>query len=101
MDPDNPDADEGICGSNGSTSFIKVEEEEMFGDNRENSFGIKKSDLGVVIGTGITINRFYFGLQYDMGLKNLANKSAWAPGYKFRNNSITIQLGFNLYRNRN
>ena len=68
LDPDNPDPDEGIFGSNGSPSFIKVEEVDMFGDNRENSFGIKKSDLGVVIVTGITINRFYIGLQYDMGL---------------------------------
>lgn len=72
---------------------------DFFGDDLDDSFGIKKSDMGLCLGIGMTVNRFYIGFQYDWGLKNLCNEVCWGSKYRFRNSSATILIGFNINKN--
>lgn len=74
----------------------EVVERKFFGSDLEESFGISKSDFGLVIGTGLTINRFYVGFQYDLGLTNLRDDSCWAENVRFRNGAATILVGINF-----
>lgn len=74
----------------------KIITRDYFGDDLETSFGIKKSDIGITLGIGMTVNRFYIGVQHSMGLKNLSNDVCWGSDIRFRNHSTTLLIGFNI-----
>lgn len=76
----------------------KIERKELafFGDDLEDSFGLNRFDTGLCFGVGITVSHFYFGVQYDLGLANIANRDCWNPGTKFHTHNFSIMLGFNL-----
>lgn len=76
-----------------------VVQRDYFGDDLETSLGMKKSDTGVCFGVGMTVNRFYIGFQYDLGLANLCNDVCWGNDVKFRNRSATVLIGFNINKN--
>ena len=66
------------------------EKGDIFGDEG----GLKRSDLGVRLGTGVVWKRIYFGLGYDIGCLNLIKESDGEG--TMRNNCFTISVGYNF-----
>lgn len=74
---------------------------DLFGDD-----GIlKRSDLGVRLGAGVTWKRMYLGLSYDIGCLNqlksdigalVGEEIGSAETAKIRNNCFTISIGYNF-----
>ena len=54
-------------------------------DSDEEKGGLKRFDAGLSFGTGVSINKFYIGLTYDLGLVNAADKDTWKD-YKMGRN---------------
>lgn len=67
-------------------------------DSDEEKGGLKRFDAGLSFGTGITYNKIYFGIKYDLGLANIADKKAWTDengkGQKIRNRNFAISVGY-------
>lgn len=57
--------------------------------------GLKRFDAGLTFGAGVSINKFYIGLNYDLGLANIADKKQWAD-YKIKNRNFSIGVGYNF-----
>lgn len=57
--------------------------------------GIKRFDAGMSFGTGVSINKFYIGLNYDLGLINIADKKEYKEN-KMRNRNFSIGFGYNF-----
>ncbi|MBD9178467.1 MAG: PorT family protein [Odoribacter splanchnicus] len=64
-------------------------------DSDEEKGGLKRFDAGLSFGTGVSINKFYIGLTYDLGLVNAADKDTWKD-YKMRNRNFSIGVGYNF-----
>lgn len=64
-------------------------------DSDQEKGGLKRFDAGLSFGTGVSINKFYVGLTYDLGLVNAADKDAWKD-YKMRNRNFSIGIGYNF-----
>ena len=64
-------------------------------DSDQEKGGLKRFDAGLSFGTGVSINKFYVGLTYDLGLVNAADKDAWKD-YKMRNRNFSIGVGYNF-----
>ncbi len=69
-----------------------------FGDEIETStikFGkdenLKRLEFGLAFGGGMEINRFLFGLGYNLGLTNISNNE---HSQKFKNRVIQISVGY-------
>ena len=62
-------------------------------DSDQEKGGLKRFDAGLSFGTGVSINKFYVGLTYDLGLVNAADKDAWKD-YKMRNRNFSIGIGY-------
>ncbi len=59
--------------------------------------GLDRFDWGLSFGAGIGINKFYFGLGYDLGLANILNDEIWdTDQVKCRNRNLHISVGFNF-----
>lgn len=59
--------------------------------------GLNRFDAGLSFGTGLSINKFYFGLGYDLGLANILNDEIWDTDLvKSRNRNFHISVGFNF-----
>lgn len=72
--------------------FDKSTEEEDGGD-------FKRFDAGLRFGAGVHISRFYVGLNYDLGLTNLArteSDSRFGKGTKYKNGSFQVSVGYNF-----
>lgn len=65
-------------------------------DSDENGGGIRRFDAGLSFGTGISINKVYIGVSYDMGLANILNDKQWGKYYKAKNRNFAITLGYNF-----
>lgn len=58
---------------------------------------VKKSDLGLKIGTGLTFFKHYFiGVYYQRGLKNIAQQNFGSPRLEFHNSCWNVSLGYNF-----
>ncbi|MDE7073858.1 MAG: PorT family protein [Odoribacter sp.] len=64
-------------------------------DDEEEKGGLKRFDAGLSFGTGVSINKFYIGLSYDLGLSNIADKKQWEDS-KLRNRNFSIGIGYNF-----
>ncbi len=68
-------------------------------DSDEEKGGLKRFDAGLSFGTGITYNKIYFGIKYDLGLANIADKKVWVnedtgKSQKIRNRNFAISVGY-------
>lgn len=67
-------------------------------DEQENG-DIKPFDMGLRFGAGVHIQKFYVGLEYDLGLSNIARTGdmyQWDNNDKLRNGSFAITVGYNF-----
>lgn len=66
--------------------------------NDSNSNYVNPFDMGIAVGVGITLsNKYFLGLNYDLGLVNVNGKRTRAFDHNsIKNNSFTINLGYNF-----
>lgn len=60
--------------------------------NEPETLKVKKPDMGIICGAGISYKKFYFGLQYELGLSKVVNPH-W---FKGRNRNLAISLGYDF-----
>lgn len=65
-------------------------------DADEDKGGLKRFDAGLSFGTGVSFNKIYFGLTYDLGLANIADKKVWGDDFKLKNRNFAISVGYNF-----
>ena len=65
-------------------------------DDDEEVGGVKRFDAGLSFGTGVSINKVYIGVSYDLGLANILNDKQWGKDYKARNRNFAITVGYNF-----
>lgn len=65
-------------------------------DSDEEKGGLKRFDAGLAFGAGVSFGKIYAGLNYDLGLANIANKDEWGSDYKLKNRSFNISVGYNF-----
>jgi hypothetical protein len=63
---------------------------DCFGDNG----GYKNFDCGLGFGAGLTVNKIFFGINYDLGLTNVSKASSDYGSLK--NRSLSLNVGFNF-----
>lgn len=63
-------------------------EDDFFGDSDEG--GAKRFDMGLGVGTGITWNKIFFGVNYEFGLTEVWKKS------KAKNGNFQVTVGYNF-----
>lgn len=90
----------------GVSGKIKFEEDgdsykiDAFGtadeDSDEEKGGLKRFDSGLSFGAGVSVKKFYVGLNYELGLVNIADKDAFGDDYKLRNRNFNISVGYNF-----
>lgn len=68
----------------------KEEKEDLFGKDNE----FKRFDAGLGIGAGFTYSKFFFGLNYQFGLANIAQDAE--DGYSVKNRNLSISIGYNF-----
>lgn len=92
----------------GISGKLKFEVEDMvkdeidfFGDD-DDQFGGKRFEVGLQVGAGVTINKFYIGCAYEFGLTN-AFDSKWDTdedydpiSFKGKNSNFMINVGYNF-----
>ncbi len=62
-----------------------------------NRCGMKRFDLGLTFGAGVTIKKHYYvGIAYDLGLTNMAIEKQLGKDAKFHNRNFSIQVGYNF-----
>lgn len=66
------------------------DEMDMFGDDS----GVKRFDAGLGVGAGVTVGKFYVGLNYEFGLMNIADDTD--GDYSIKNKNLSISVGFNF-----
>ena len=74
-------------GVGGNYSYDGDSYGDVFGDN-----GYKRFDAGLALGTGVTISKFYVGLQYEFGLANIVD----SDHYSVKNSNFSIGVGYNF-----
>lgn len=73
--------------------------ESLFGKKSELEYPMRRGDVGLGLGAGITVHKIYLGFTYSFGFNNLLRNSDGykdASNDKFRNRNFTIQVGFNF-----
>lgn len=82
---------------------VKAKIEDLKGDLFGSDSPLRRSDLGVRLGVGVTRKHLYFGLSYDIGCLNQLKGELVdtdfqddAPSYsaKLRNNCFTLSIGY-------
>lgn len=75
---------------------------DMSNSYKYNTFGkdygqemLKRFDCGLIIGAGVTYNKYYFGLQYDLGMTNLL-PSPYSSVYSGKNRNLGLNIGYNF-----
>ncbi len=64
-------------------------------DNDDDNMGLNRFDAGLCFGTGLFFGKAYIGIQYELGLTNIANKDAW-DDYSIKNRNLLISIGYNF-----
>ena len=84
----------GIGGKGKMTYEYEGEKEE----EKEDLFGkdgfLNRFDAGLGIGAGLTLSKFYIGLNYQFGLANIAKDAE--DGYSVKNKNFSISVGYNF-----
>lgn len=62
---------------------------DFFGDD-DDQFGGKRFDMGLGIGTGVTWNKIFFGIQYDFGMTKVVKDT------KGKNSAFSVSVGYNF-----
>ena len=61
---------------------------------------LKRFDFGLSFGTGVSFDKFYVGLKYDLGLSNIGEKDRWYKGEddkaKIKTGNFAISVGYNF-----
>ncbi len=65
-------------------------------ENYEEKGGLKRFDAGLSFGTGVSFNKLYVGLSYDLGLANIADKDEWGDDYSLKNRNFSVSVGYNF-----
>lgn len=63
-------------------------------DSDDEKGGLKRFDAGLSFGTGVSFDKVYVGLTYDLGLANIADEDAWGKDYKLKNRNFAITVGY-------
>lgn len=84
-----------------NSAYNETDEMPIFGKSTDETptFGMKRFDLGLAFGVGVTISKhYYIGVQYDLGLMNLAIKDQqnWGDQTKINSGNLMIQVGYNF-----
>ena len=59
--------------------------------------GLKRFDAGLNFSVGISLDRFYWSIGYDLGLTEISDEDVWElDGVKTQNRNIFISLGYNF-----
>lgn len=61
--------------------------------NEPETLRVKKPDVGLIVGAGISYRKFYLGLQYELGMYN-ALKVGYGDACKNRNLAISVGYDF-------
>lgn len=73
--------------------FDKSSEDKTGGD-------LKRFDAGLRFGAGVQIQNFYIGVNYDLGLSNIADGgseySTWRKNDKLKNGCVAVMVGYNF-----
>lgn len=64
---------------------------DFFGDD-EDQLGGKRFDMGLQVGAGVTLSKFYIGCAYEFGLTNVVKED----DYKIKNSNFMINVGYNF-----
>lgn len=62
---------------------------DFFGDD-DDQFGGKRFDMGLGIGTGVTWNKIFFGIQYDFGMTKVVKD------IKGKSSAFSVSVGYNF-----
>lgn len=65
------------------------EKADFFGDD-DDQLGGKRFDMGLGVGTGITWNKIFFGIEYDFGMTKVVKD------VKGKNSAFSVSLGYNF-----
>lgn len=68
-----------------------ISKEDAFGSGDEGD--LKRFDCGLSLGCGLSVNKFYVGVNHDMGLVNLAKKYTYKLPDKYKNRSWNVSVG--------
>lgn len=79
----------------GDYKLFKTSSDDEDGDYEEGG-GVKRFDAGLSFGTGVSINKVYVGVSYDLGLANILNDKQWGKDFKARNRNFAITVGYNF-----
>ncbi len=71
------------------------DEDDYYDEEGSEKGGLKRFDAGLTLGAGVSVNKFYIGLSYDLSLANIAEKKEW-PDMKIRNRNFSIGVGYNF-----
>lgn len=100
----------GVCGkkkqyayyaygeSEGELIFEKnITKTDYFGADSKDFLAVWRSDIGLKIGTGLTVfNHYFIGVYYQRSLKNIAKQSEGSAPVKIRNCTWNVSLGYNF-----
>ncbi len=64
--------------------------------NDDDQGGLKRFDCGLGFGLGYTFNRIYLGIEYQLGLTNIADKKTWGDDTTFKTRNFSISVGYNF-----
>jgi hypothetical protein len=56
--------------------------------------GLNRFDSGLIFGAGIYFNKFYLGIQYDLGLKNILDSDFYGNDNAIKTRAFSINLGY-------
>lgn len=83
----------GIAGkykTSASSDGLKLEEEsDYFGDD-DDQYGGKRFDVGLQVGTGVTIKKFFVGCAYEFGFSKAVEDS------NAKNTNFMVNVGYNF-----
>lgn len=72
-----------------STKYFKADKKDFL--------AIKHADFGLRLGTGMTFfNRYFIGVYYQHGLRNVVKNPSGAPKITVRNRNWNVSLGYNF-----
>lgn len=74
----------------------RQEKKSDFFGKSDDSYGFNRFDTGLSFGTGLSFKHHYIGLQYELGLANVANKTYWGKKTSFKMNNLAISYGYNF-----
>ena len=90
----------GIAGKSHGTVYrngidVTSQYYEKPGEDTFGKGGLKRFDSGLIIGVGITHNKYYAGVQYDLGMTNLV-PSRYSSVCSGKNRNFSVNIGYNF-----